>query len=176
MSALWYLVVCLLIYSCWNIHRNEDDSSKNKRKPLQPGKVSPRLPVPDHILKPPYVNSKQPPGIASGPELHDEKGIECMRASGRLAAQVLEYAGTLVNVSWFVSPITWVYDMFLACNWLFASLKIIRCTSSHKPLKKSILPNEILIGSSLQVHIETVCLLVFQNIQINVILLHLFTP
>ncbi|XXG40559.1 hypothetical protein AAC387_Pa01g1244 [Persea americana] len=77
--------------------RNEDDPSKNKRKPLKPGKVSPRLPVPDHILKPPYVNSRQPPGIASGPELHDEKGIECMRASGRLAAQVLEYAGTLVN-------------------------------------------------------------------------------
>lgn len=27
------------------------------------------------------------------------KGIECMRASGRLAAQVLEYAGTLVKVT-----------------------------------------------------------------------------
>ncbi|VAI49762.1 unnamed protein product [Triticum turgidum subsp. durum] len=32
-----------------------------------------------------------------GPEIHDEKGIECMRASGKLAAQVLKFAGTLVN-------------------------------------------------------------------------------
>lgn len=30
--------------------------------------------------------------------MHDEKGIECMRASGRLAAKVLEHAGTLVKV------------------------------------------------------------------------------
>jgi len=44
------------------------------------------------------VNSQKPPGIASGPEVHDEKGKECMRASGRLAAQVLQYAGTLVKV------------------------------------------------------------------------------
>ncbi|KAK8969016.1 hypothetical protein KSP40_PGU004792 [Platanthera guangdongensis] len=41
--------------------------------------------------------SHQSPGIASGPEIHDEEGIECMRASGRLAAQVLQYAGTLVK-------------------------------------------------------------------------------
>ncbi|KAJ6847039.1 methionine aminopeptidase 1D, chloroplastic/mitochondrial [Iris pallida] len=61
------------------------------------GKVSPRRHVPAHIPKPPYVNSRHSPGIASGPEVHDERGIECMRASGRLAAQVLEYAGTLVQ-------------------------------------------------------------------------------
>jgi methionyl aminopeptidase len=78
-----------------------------KRERLKPGKVSPHRPVPGHILRPPYVKSKQPPGIASGPEVHDEKGIEFMRASGRLAAQVLEYAGTLVKVTlrffWFAS-------------------------------------------------------------------------
>ncbi|GMN40441.1 hypothetical protein TIFTF001_009663 [Ficus carica] len=38
-----------------------------------------------------------PPGIASEPKVHDEEGIESTRASGRLAAQVLEYAGTLVK-------------------------------------------------------------------------------
>ncbi|CAL9122975.1 unnamed protein product [Musa acuminata var. zebrina] len=77
--------------------RSKDDLINNKRKLLQPGKVSPRLHVPDHILKPPYVNSHHTPGIASGPEIHDEMGKESMRASGRLAAQVLEYAGTLVQ-------------------------------------------------------------------------------
>ncbi|KAJ4846719.1 Methionine aminopeptidase 1D, chloroplastic/mitochondrial [Turnera subulata] len=73
------------------------DEVQNKRKRLVPGELSPRRPVPDHIQKPPYVNSRKPPGIASGHEVHDEKGIECMRASGKLAAQVLEFAGTLVK-------------------------------------------------------------------------------
>ncbi|KAK9136030.1 hypothetical protein Syun_015360 [Stephania yunnanensis] len=82
-----------LLFNSWN----QDDISNSKRKPLRPGKVSPRRPVPDHILKPPYVKSRQPPGIASGHEVHDEKGKECMRASGKLAAQVLKYAGTLVK-------------------------------------------------------------------------------
>ncbi|KAM7520496.1 hypothetical protein LguiB_019458 [Lonicera macranthoides] len=74
--------------------RNIDES---KRKRLRPGKVSPYRPVPAHISRPPYVNSRKPPGIASGPEVHDEKGIEGMRASGRLAAKVLQRAGTLVK-------------------------------------------------------------------------------
>ena len=89
------------------ISRNLDELPNAKRERLKPGKVSPHRPVPGHILRPPYVKSKQPPGIASGPEVHDEKGIEFMRASGRLAAQVLEYAGTLVKVTlrffWFAT-------------------------------------------------------------------------
>ncbi|XAR57805.1 Methionyl aminopeptidase [Bertholletia excelsa] len=77
--------------------RNLDELPGGKRKRLKPGKVSPHRPVPDYIPRPSYVKSRKPPGIASGPEVHDMKGIDCMRASGRLAAQVLEYAGTLVK-------------------------------------------------------------------------------
>ncbi|GLT50165.1 hypothetical protein SLA2020_236720 [Shorea laevis] len=77
--------------------RNNLDELPSKRKRLRPGKISPRQPVPSHIQRPPYVNSRVAPGIASGPEVHDDEGIECMRASGRLAAQVLQYAGTLVK-------------------------------------------------------------------------------
>ncbi|XP_059623876.1 methionine aminopeptidase 1D, chloroplastic/mitochondrial [Cornus florida] len=77
--------------------RNLDELPNTKRKRLRPGKLSPHRSVPDNITKPPYVKSRKPPGITSGVEVHDEKGIECMRASGRLAAQVLEYAGTLVK-------------------------------------------------------------------------------
>lgn len=77
--------------------RNVEELPNSKRKHLCPGKVSPRRPVPEHIQRPPYVNSNKPPGIASGPEVHDEIGIEKMRASGKLAAQVLQYAGTLVK-------------------------------------------------------------------------------
>ncbi|KAF9682365.1 hypothetical protein SADUNF_Sadunf05G0101400 [Salix dunnii] len=77
--------------------RNLDEVPDAQRQRLRPGKLSPHRPVPDHIPRPPYVNSRQPPEIASGPEVHDEKGIECMRSSGKLAAQVLRYAGTLVK-------------------------------------------------------------------------------
>lgn len=79
--------------------RNVEELPNSKRKHLRPGKVSPRRPVPEHILRPPYVNSWKQPGISSGPEVHDEIGIEKMRASGRLAAQVLQHAGTLVKVT-----------------------------------------------------------------------------
>ncbi|KAF7130857.1 hypothetical protein RHSIM_Rhsim10G0119200 [Rhododendron simsii] len=78
---------------------NVDELPGIKRKRLRPGKVSPRQPVPSDIPQPPYVKSRKPPGIVSGPEVHDETGIDCMRASGRLAAQVLEYAGSLVKPS-----------------------------------------------------------------------------
>ncbi|MQL71369.1 hypothetical protein Taro_003684 [Colocasia esculenta] len=77
--------------------RNQPNIEKSKHKCLQPGNVSPRLHVPSHIPRPPYVNSRLSPGIASGPEVHDERGIECMRASGKLAAQVLLRAGSLVK-------------------------------------------------------------------------------
>jgi hypothetical protein len=45
--------------------------------------------------------------VTNGPEIHDEKGIECMRASGKLAAQVLKFAGTLVKV------ISWCYKRLI---------------------------------------------------------------
>lgn len=64
---------------------------------LKPGKVSPQLPVPQHIQKPPYVNSRFLPEVAQGSQIHDAEGIACMRASGQLAARVLDYAGTLVK-------------------------------------------------------------------------------
>lgn len=87
---------CSLVDFLFN-KRSQDELLNEKRKHLRPGKVSPRLHVPNHIPKPPYVNSRQAPGIASGPQIHDERGVQCMRASGKLAAQVLEYAGTLVK-------------------------------------------------------------------------------
>ncbi|EXB53998.1 Methionine aminopeptidase 1B [Morus notabilis] len=67
--------------------------------PLRRGRVSPPLPVPDHILKPPYVGSSVLPEISSEHQIHDEEGIARIRAAGELAARVLEYAGTLVRPS-----------------------------------------------------------------------------
>lgn len=75
-----------------------DELPNTNRKRLRPGQISPPRPVPEQIQRPPYVKSRKPPGIGSGFEVHDKQGIEKMRASGRLAAQVLQYAGTLVKV------------------------------------------------------------------------------
>uniref|UniRef100_A0A803KSD7 Methionine aminopeptidase n=1 Tax=Chenopodium quinoa TaxID=63459 RepID=A0A803KSD7_CHEQI len=93
--------------------RNLEQVSTRERKPLRPGKVSPPRPVPSHIKRPPYVKTGSPPGIASGPEVHDERGIECMRASGRLAAEVLEYAGTLVKLQHILAELDFL-------NWQFS--------------------------------------------------------
>ncbi|CAJ2648367.1 unnamed protein product [Trifolium pratense] len=70
-----------------------------KYRPLRRGKVSPRLPVPDDILKPPYVGSDILPEITSEYQIHDSEGIAKMRAAGELAARVLNFAGTLVRPS-----------------------------------------------------------------------------
>lgn len=99
LSLVSTLYVASLDVSAANIYCLSRNIDESKRKRLRPGKVSPYRPVPAHISRPPYVNSRKPPGIASEPEVHDEKGIEGMRASGRLAAQVLQHAGTLVKVA-----------------------------------------------------------------------------
>ncbi|KAL9269447.1 Methionine aminopeptidase 1B, chloroplastic-like protein [Drosera capensis] len=68
--------------------------------PLRPGKVSPPLPVPAKIPRPPYVGSSELPELSRQFQIHDSEGIERMRAACRLAAHVLEYAGTLKSVNW----------------------------------------------------------------------------
>eukprot|EP00249_Psilotum_nudum_P007537 c20638_g1_i1 orf=177-1268(+) len=70
---------------------------KEKRPRLKPGKVSPRLHVPDHITKPPYVNSTEMPEFCEERQVHDDEGIGRMKAAGHLAAEVLSYAGSLVK-------------------------------------------------------------------------------
>jgi len=67
--------------------------------PLRRGRVSPTLPVPDHIQKPPYVDTNEIPELATEYQVHDAEGISRMREACQLAARVLEYAGTLVRVS-----------------------------------------------------------------------------
>lgn len=70
-----------------------------RRPPLRRGKVSARLPVPDHIPKPPYLSSTLLPEISREHQFHDSDGITRMKAACELAARVLDYAGTLVRPS-----------------------------------------------------------------------------
>ncbi|KAJ0038818.1 hypothetical protein Pint_23324 [Pistacia integerrima] len=84
------------------IRRERELQSKpkfRKRPPLRRGKVSPRLPVPDHIPKPPYLSSNILPELSPEHQIHDSEGITKMRAACELAARVLNYAGTLVRPS-----------------------------------------------------------------------------
>jgi hypothetical protein len=58
--------------------------------------VSPPREVPPHIPLPPYAKSGKLPRLEMRPEVHDAAGIERMRASCKLAAQVLQRAGEMV--------------------------------------------------------------------------------
>ncbi|GMH38658.1 hypothetical protein BSKO_06542 [Bryopsis sp. KO-2023] len=71
---------------------------KSRPDPLVPGEVSPFLTVPSHIGRPSYADTgKSPPFDGNEYEIHDAEGIKRMRASGKLAAQVLQHAGTLAK-------------------------------------------------------------------------------
>ncbi|KAK3041277.1 hypothetical protein RJ639_001379, partial [Escallonia herrerae] len=82
------------------VERELNTSTTSKRRlPLRRGRVSPRLLVPDHIPKPPYLGSNELPEISSEYQIPDAEGIGHMRAACELAARVLDYAGTLVRPS-----------------------------------------------------------------------------
>ncbi len=63
--------------------------------PIKPYAVSPRRPVPGHIVAPPYVG-KPAPEPYKGPHVQTAETIEKMRVAGRIAAQALAEAGKAV--------------------------------------------------------------------------------
>lgn len=73
----------------------ENNGGKNNR--LQPGTISPPLPVPAHIQRPPYAASKENPPWDDNYQVHGKQGIEKMRNSGKFAAEVLEMAGKMAK-------------------------------------------------------------------------------
>lgn len=89
-------------------------TKSRKRQPLRGGKVSGRLPLPDHILKPPYVGSNKLPELSSEYQVHDDEGIAQMRAACGLSARVLDFAGTLVRVK--PNPVVWNQKKFTSFN------------------------------------------------------------
>ncbi|CAN7035544.1 hypothetical protein IGI04_032447 [Brassica rapa subsp. trilocularis] len=77
----------------------EKTSKVRRNPPLRRGRVSPRLLVPDHIPRPPYVESGVLPDISPEFQIPGPEGIVKMRAACELAARVLNFAGTLVKPS-----------------------------------------------------------------------------
>ena len=66
------------------------------RKPLRPGRISGRRPVPAAIERPEYVD-KPAPRPYNGPEVKDAETIERMRVAGQLAAQALQAVGEAIR-------------------------------------------------------------------------------
>ena len=59
---------------------------------MAPATLSPRRPVPPHVVRPEYVD-RDAPAPYTGPEVKDAETIEKMRVAGRLAAQAREEVG-----------------------------------------------------------------------------------
>ncbi|EOA38026.1 hypothetical protein CARUB_v10009496mg [Capsella rubella] len=92
----------------------ETKTKVRRNPPLRRGRVSPRLLVPDHIPRPPYVESGVLPDISSEFQIPGPEGIAKMRAACELAARVLNYAGTLVKPSVTTNEIDKaVHDMII---------------------------------------------------------------
>jgi len=70
---------------------------RTRREPLRRGAVSSRLPVPDHIPRPPYVGADAIPDVCPDRQVHDGESVMRMLDACELAARVLQYAGTLVK-------------------------------------------------------------------------------
>lgn len=66
------------------------------RKPLQPGRLTPRRAVPASIARPEYVD-RPAPAPYTGPEVKDAETIQRMRVAGRIAAQALQTVGEAIK-------------------------------------------------------------------------------
>jgi len=67
---------------------------------VYPATVSPQLDpalIPGHIVGPPYYKSGDPGAGPSSPEIKDKDSVQAMRRSCRLAKQILDQCGKMLN-------------------------------------------------------------------------------
>jgi hypothetical protein len=129
-AALLVLGVCLTLSAHFGLRYSRKKGGGASTR-LKPHTVSPRLAVPPSIPRPPYVDTGENPW-SDDPQIHDAEvrasllptvkcslharvpcaesarhacmqGIQKMRAACRLAADVLEHAGSLVKVCGLLS-------------------------------------------------------------------------
>src|SRR3954447_14743120 len=62
---------------------------------VEPGTISPRRPVPSSIPRPEYVD-RPAPARYDGPEVKSAEVVERMRVAGRLAAQAMAAAASVI--------------------------------------------------------------------------------
>lgn len=63
---------------------------------LVPGRISPELPVPHEIVRPPYVGLASPPPY-TGDNTYSEEEIAKIRAAGRIASRALDAVGEAIR-------------------------------------------------------------------------------
>lgn len=80
-----------------NLSQPKEEHDFQGRPRLSKGKVSAKRHVPDSIPRPPYAERGFLPDMNERPQVHDAEGIEKMRVSGLLAAQVLDYAESIIK-------------------------------------------------------------------------------
>ena len=75
------------------------NGSSSEREPVLPHRLSPKRPVPQHVVHPPYAATGQIPMSKYGHTilLHDEASQKQMRYAARLARKVLDYACSLAK-------------------------------------------------------------------------------
>lgn len=77
------------------MNRSSSPQMKNPRKHIRPGNVSPILRVDPSIEKPEYLFHDGPEVVTTS-DVKSPEVIEKIRAAGRIAAQALEFAGSMV--------------------------------------------------------------------------------
>lgn len=65
---------------------------------VQPGNVSSCRSVPENIILPPYAQSMKSPKPPKEIEIHDISSILSMRQACKLARQVVNWTGTILEV------------------------------------------------------------------------------
>jgi methionyl aminopeptidase len=90
------------------------------RAPLQPGKLTPRRPVPASIARPEYVDKPNPARDTSD-GVRTPEVIEAMRIAGRLAAQALREGGKAVQPGATTDEVDAVVHEFLCDHGAYPS-------------------------------------------------------
>jgi len=103
------------------------------RHPLQQGTISPRLPVPPHIVRPHYVDAKRgTPADYNDPMVKDSATIAAMRVAGRIAANAI------VEVGKHVAPGVTTDDLDRAGHDYLTSQGAYPSTLGYKGYRKSL--------------------------------------
>jgi methionyl aminopeptidase len=90
------------------------------RAPLQPGRLSPRRPVPPTIARPEYVDKPTPERDTSD-GVRTPEVIEAMRIAGKLAAQALQVGGDAVRPGATTDEVDAVVHEFLCDHGAYPS-------------------------------------------------------
>ncbi len=125
---------------------------------LLPGKISPRLAVPDHIEKPEYVGKKAPATNQLGDKYSPDE-IEKIRAASKLAAQALEVVSEAIEPGVSTDQLDRIGHDFLIKNNAYPSTLGYRgfpkslCTSLNETICHGI-PDDTIVESGDIVNID----------------------